>query len=348
MYFEHAVNLRDVIRFLRWNPRLGMVDVAAEEGGAAAERGLGLDLLRCESISALGAATCRRVLQRSYAALISLAPLSRDTRTVISCAPPHLGPAVPEMGGEWHLLWLYSRLRSGPVTLYLPAGTVLRRIPAALAGFDEVLVHAASAEPYTLAVRTMLPSLNDALRHAVVMVQGHGATVHVPFPMPAPPGPDGHYASLAWPPPGPGRPEPPTTVDPKWHAERAALYDSEAVRAAREVCGLDLACGFITLVRAASNPWCVSAVSFGVPISAAQTSYTVCAGLVEKKVLGVDSTTAHTRFQRRAALELLSFITQWQCRDLALEPDLPGKGQLTPPPSEPLLFDGTTLGPFLG
>ena len=46
------------------------------------EDGLGLDLLRCESLNSLDAATCMRVLQKNYAVLISMVPLSKDVRSV--------------------------------------------------------------------------------------------------------------------------------------------------------------------------------------------------------------------------------------------------------------------------
>ena len=45
--------------------------------------GIGLDLLRCESLNALDAVTCSRVLEKNYMLLCSMAPLHRDVRSVV-------------------------------------------------------------------------------------------------------------------------------------------------------------------------------------------------------------------------------------------------------------------------
>ena len=86
-YFEHAMTLRDTVRFLRWNQDL--------EIGDAPSTGLGLDLIRCESINSLDAATCARVLQKNYTALISMSPLARETRSLIRYTHQHHPPLPP-------------------------------------------------------------------------------------------------------------------------------------------------------------------------------------------------------------------------------------------------------------
>ncbi len=45
--------------------------------------GIGLDLLRCESLNALDGITCARVLEKNYALLVSMAPLNPDVRSVV-------------------------------------------------------------------------------------------------------------------------------------------------------------------------------------------------------------------------------------------------------------------------
>jgi hypothetical protein len=40
-------------------------------------------MLRCESLNALDALTCSRVLVKNYALLVSMAPLNRDVRSVV-------------------------------------------------------------------------------------------------------------------------------------------------------------------------------------------------------------------------------------------------------------------------
>ena len=60
-YFDHAITLRDTILFLRHNKELSLD--AADQNGS----GLGVDLLRCESLLGLDPATCARVLNKNYA-----------------------------------------------------------------------------------------------------------------------------------------------------------------------------------------------------------------------------------------------------------------------------------------
>ena len=61
-YFDHAITLRDTIRFLRYNKELAL-DPAGEGGSGC---GTGVDLLRCESLLGLEPATCARVLNKNY------------------------------------------------------------------------------------------------------------------------------------------------------------------------------------------------------------------------------------------------------------------------------------------
>ena len=56
-YFDHAITLRDTIRFLRHNK-----DLALDTDKC----GQGIDLLRCESLLGLDPATCARVLNKNY------------------------------------------------------------------------------------------------------------------------------------------------------------------------------------------------------------------------------------------------------------------------------------------
>lgn len=61
-YFDHALTLRDTIVFLRHNSQL-ISDIG---GNACSPIGLGLDLLRCESLQNLDQETCSRLLNKNY------------------------------------------------------------------------------------------------------------------------------------------------------------------------------------------------------------------------------------------------------------------------------------------
>ena len=58
-YYEHAITLRNTLKFLRHNPSL-IGDVNSSGSG------LGVDLLRLESMASLDPGTLRRVLQKNY------------------------------------------------------------------------------------------------------------------------------------------------------------------------------------------------------------------------------------------------------------------------------------------
>lgn len=180
-YFEHAITLRNTISFLRYNK---LISPSSDKYSA----GLGVDLLRCESLLGLDPATCSRVLQKNYELLISMAPLSNEIRPVSSCVPQHIGPAIPEVTSVWFKLYLYHMVRSGPPSLLLVKGTRLRRLPAVFEEYDRLLITTWGHDPGIVATSNALLTINDALSHSAVLMQAHGwltdgETVSIPFPL---------------------------------------------------------------------------------------------------------------------------------------------------------------------
>ncbi|XP_041359980.1 protein FAM91A1-like [Gigantopelta aegis] len=177
-YFDHALTLRDTIRFLRHNKNLfDELD----------NTGLGIDLLRCESLLSLEPATRSRVLNKNYSLLVSMAPLSNEIRPVSSCVPQHMGPAVPEVSSVWFKLYIYHLTGCGPPTLLLVKGTRLCRLPKIFQQYDRLLVTTWGHDPGVITTSNILMTLNDALSHSAICVQAHGyhsdgCTVHIPFP----------------------------------------------------------------------------------------------------------------------------------------------------------------------
>lgn len=167
-YYEHAITLRTTLVFMRNNPSL--FGEEEESGGC----GLGVDLLRLESMSSLDPATLARVMQKNYNVLISMAPLSQEVKLLSSCMPPHLGPPVAEMNSIWFKLWLYSKLGCGPPSLLLARGNRLRKLPDFLKVYTRVLVTTWAHDPASVYVSNLLLTVNDALTHSAVLIQGHG------------------------------------------------------------------------------------------------------------------------------------------------------------------------------
>ena len=185
-YFLHARVLYQTISFLRFNADLFDEDIG----------GLGVDLLRYESLSSLDANIRQRVIERNYQVLISMAPVSAETSYSPFSSIDYLGPCLQEMNTVWMKLFLYDLTQSGPPTLLLPKGSRLNVLPACLKPFDKFLVTTWNHEPTYISNVNILLSINDALLHSAVLIQGFSVGVntfkedhhqirHVPFPLDA-------------------------------------------------------------------------------------------------------------------------------------------------------------------
>ncbi|KAK6641108.1 hypothetical protein RUM44_012810 [Polyplax serrata] len=174
-YFEHALVLRSTILFLRQNPRMDGVTA-------------GVDLIRCESLQSLDVATCSRLLNKNYALLVSMAPLSKEVRPINGSTPPHLGPATPEVNSVWFKFFIYFLTGYGPPSLLLSKGSRLKLLPNLLKNCTKVLVTTWGHDPSVLPIANLVFAVNEALCHSAVLLQAYGEsspakTVLVPFPM---------------------------------------------------------------------------------------------------------------------------------------------------------------------
>eukprot|EP00041_Stephanoeca_diplocostata_P003725 m.37467 g.37467 ORF g.37467 m.37467 type:complete len:874 (+) comp14563_c0_seq2:179-2800(+) len=408
-YFDHAMSLRDTIRYLRHNPTLGILGDTGH--------GLGVDLLRCESVNSLDAQTCARVLQKNYAVVLSMAPLARETRSLVSCAPPHLGPSVPEMSSTWFKLWLYHKLKCGPPSVLYVTGTRLFRLPEFLLHFDLILLTTSSNETQTVSAAALLLTLNEMLCHSPVLVQGlsrlgEPQQFFLPFPAPlswtpndastleretltplaeelasdgdavlgtstplrpekiSDAGRDGGDPNVSPPPvceiddviptdtatthdsiqehpvvpqPAPGDTnaaiENNTSAEQmQWEKTYRTLYELPVVQDAFDKFHLNKSCGYITLVRDAAeeNPtakWMLFDVTFGMPLSDARVNESIRAEMYNRKLLQEDNLQCLMKLHRKEALEILNFISTYQEVRFDVDPLLPAKTHVTPPPA---------------
>nr|CAD7455305.1 unnamed protein product [Timema tahoe] len=159
-YFDHALILRSTILFLRHNH------------GVGEELCLALDLIRCESLQSLDPATCTRLLNKNYALLVSMAPLSKEIRPISSCVPPHLGPAIPEVNTVWFKMFIYHLTGYGPPSLLLAKGTRVKQLPKMFQSCDKLMVTTWGHDHVILPVSNIVFTLNDALCHSAALVQG--------------------------------------------------------------------------------------------------------------------------------------------------------------------------------
>jgi hypothetical protein len=182
-YFLHARVLYQTISFLRLNN-----DLSDDEIG-----GLGVDLLRYESLSSLDSNIRQRLIEHNYHILISMAPVSAETIYSPFNSIDHLGPCLQEMNSVWMKLFIYSLTKSGPPSLLLPKGYRLNILPNCLKIFDKFLVTTWNHESTYISNVNILLSINDALLHSAVLLQGfaygnmnfkeeHQQIRYIPFP----------------------------------------------------------------------------------------------------------------------------------------------------------------------
>jgi hypothetical protein len=99
------------------------------------------------------------------------------------------------MNSVWMKLFLYHLTKSGPPSLLLPKGSRLNILPDCLKIFDKFLVTTWNHEPSYISNVNILLSINDALLHSAVLLQGFSYETnnhfkdeqqqirHIPFPL---------------------------------------------------------------------------------------------------------------------------------------------------------------------
>ncbi|PAA70011.1 hypothetical protein BOX15_Mlig003542g1 [Macrostomum lignano] len=298
-YFWHAVNLRDTVARLRHNPKIN--------------GGLGLDLLRTESLLSLEPASRSRILAKNYAFLLSMAPISQEDRTVMMCNPLHLGPPIPEVNSIWFKLFLYCLTGCGPPSLLLAKGTRLSKLPKQLRRFHTFLVTAWGHDPSETPASNLLATVNDALTISAVLVQGYASDckqTNVPFPTPI-----------------------------------VELPGDQGALVSRLFSELDLQCqcGYITLLceSAPSNGCTLLDLHFGVPLFDSGVTAAVCQGLIERELLSERNKAPLLRANRALTLSLLDFIAEWT--GSAQPVVASGSRMATPLPSRSLQFFDSKL-----
>lgn len=168
-YFMHAIMLYRTIQFLRHNPELtsGLVEDPAE-----ANKGLSLDMIRCESLLNLDADTCQRLLNKNYKLLISVAPLSNETRVTANESIPYLG-ASPLVNSIWFKLYIYSLTGCGPPSLLLSKGVRLNNLPQIFENYETLMITPWGRDSGLIPVSSALIAINEAATYSALLVQAY-------------------------------------------------------------------------------------------------------------------------------------------------------------------------------
>ncbi|KAI3806731.1 hypothetical protein L1987_22645 [Smallanthus sonchifolius] len=158
-----------------------------------------VDILRCESLATLAAATLDRLFRRNYEIVVSMLPLPHSSVLPGPKVPVHFGPPSYSSITPWMKLVLYSAARSGPISVVLMKGQCLRLLPAPLSGCEKALVWSwdeSSVDKFDQRLvkgNILLHCLNSLLKHTAILVQplsrydfdDHGkfSTMDVPLPL---------------------------------------------------------------------------------------------------------------------------------------------------------------------
>ncbi|OWA55200.1 Protein FAM91A1 [Hypsibius exemplaris] len=329
-YFHHAINLRKLVRFLRHNPALAVENPLSTEPSG----GLGVDLLRCESLRGLDQASLNRVLKKNYSLLLSLAPMSNEARPVCPLVPPHIGCPIPEVHSIWFRLFVYTLIDSHPATVVYRKGEVLKTLPKVFLDYDYLMLIPWGHDSAVIPTSIALSLVNDALRHHPVLLQAHGASVdadlvYVPFPM--------------------------STAE---NADPSSFESHPAVRKLRDVLNLNTTCGYITLMNMSSSAvrhgrrsafaemedgndsdslsvkseesllgerkmekdsdWLVVECTYGIPVFLESLSDEICRRIVANRICSGENLTRLEEANRDTAQLLLEFIISHQDQSLRI------------------------------
>lgn len=170
-YFLHAIILCHTVQFLRNNYELTKNLIATESVDCLAQ-GLGLDLIRCESLLNLDRQSCERLLCRNYELIISVAPLSNETRIFNSDILPHFG-ASSLVNSNWFKLFVYSVTQSGPPTLLVAKGVRLTELPSIFHHYDSLMLTSWGRDSAMVSVASSLITINESLVYNPVLIQAY-------------------------------------------------------------------------------------------------------------------------------------------------------------------------------
>jgi hypothetical protein len=154
-FFDHAVNLREAITFLRDPATAAAIGPTVEPG---------VDLVRIESLNDLEPRIRARILSRNYALLVSITPITPTTSTIgTHLSPCHLGPPAPVAHSVWFQFMVWTLAASGPPCVLVPCGARLGALPGVLAGWDTLALQAFGTEQVVCNRRSALTVANEML-----------------------------------------------------------------------------------------------------------------------------------------------------------------------------------------
>lgn len=186
-YFLHAILLCQTIQFLRNNFQLTKDFIDSENENSS--KGLGLDLIRCESLLNLDQNSCERLLLRNYEILISVAPLSNETQIFTSNLIPYFG-ASSLVNSIWFKLYLYSITNCGPKSYLISKGIRVVKLPSIFRNYDALMLTPWGRDSSVVAISNALIAINEISIYNSVLIQAYPQNnyklsdelLHIPLP----------------------------------------------------------------------------------------------------------------------------------------------------------------------
>lgn len=308
IYFDHAINLRNTLKLLRYNK-----SVISESDG-------GIDLIRCERLNSLDHAAQLRILSESYALLISMAPISGETLTITSQIPCHFGPVVPQLSSIWFKLFLYRCAENGPNFILYPKGTRVINFPDILKTCETVWIQPWDHEQNIVPIQNCLSILNDLLLNSPVLIHPWTfiqnstppKTINLSFPFEE-------------------------TLFDYCSSENEYteynLHTHHNLKLLQQRINLKNSCGFVKMLLI-DDPlnniikWVPFELHFGIPLFSASLNQSICAKIENKKLFSSQNLLDYSNSSREITLRLLDFISESNKQELELElgvPNYPSK-----------------------
>uniref|UniRef100_F6ZTE7 Protein FAM91A1 n=1 Tax=Ciona intestinalis TaxID=7719 RepID=F6ZTE7_CIOIN len=185
-YQQHALVLRSTILSLRQNKQLTQ-HLSDNDDYDITEAGIGLDLVRSESLTSLDRPTMNRLLNKNYHIAIAMSPLSEVGIISDSDSFHMIGPTSPVIASVWMKLYIYEVVGSGPVSVLFPIQSQLSSLPDVFNDYDELLVTSFTHEPVVARSSNVMFMIHEILHNSPVLVQGYSRKncrprkVYVPF-----------------------------------------------------------------------------------------------------------------------------------------------------------------------
>ncbi|XP_078490664.1 protein FAM91A1-like [Ciona intestinalis] len=331
-YQQHALVLRSTILSLRQNKQLTQ-HLSDNDDYDITEAGIGLDLVRSESLTSLDQPTMNRLLNKNYHIAIAMSPLSEVGIISDSDSFHMIGPTSPVIASVWLKLFIYEVVGSGPVSVLFPIQSQLASLPDVFNDYDELLVTSFTHEPVVARSSNVMFMIHEILHNSPVLVQGYSRKncrarkIYVPF----------HLAS-----------------DP--HGAGDAGGSSILTRLSDKL-SLEHTCGYVTLLNNLSSKssedkneavddYCLLDINFGIPLFDEALNNEVCSGFVASNICSKESLKQLAQFNEKLLKDVTSFIqSQNEWRDPSVHPKLTmtKHKNKVPFPMSTLIFDGNKV-----